>query len=65
VAQILAHSGLGWLTIKAVNAWRASAPPNGHELAIEPVIEFGEEADAIWHAARTFARCWLVVIDDS
>jgi len=62
VAQILAHSGLGWLTLRAINAWRASAPPNARELSPEPVIEFGEEADAIWHAARTI--CSLVAVRD-
>jgi hypothetical protein len=62
VARILARSGLGWLAVRAVSAWRARAPHHPSDLSIEPVMEFCEETDDIWRAART--HCSLVAVRD-
>ena len=64
VAQILAHSGLGWLTLRAINAWRASAPPNARELSPSPSLSLARKRTRSGMLHVLFALWWLSVIDD-
>ena len=59
--DVLAATGLGWLGIKALQAFRRpwAAPA---AISWEPVAGFGDWADAIWHQAKD--RYGLVAVRD-